>query len=175
MVQYLPKLKQMYSIRLFSTIIFLGFTAAVNAQSLPQVKADDIIQRIENGQDTNYVINFWATWCAPCVKELPYFEDINAAYSDKKIKVILVSLDLKRDVDTKLRAFVDRKGLKSEVLYLDERDPNEWIPKFTDQWEGVIPSTIFYNASENTKRFQAGSFEGDQLKNLLKEIGFIED
>ncbi len=175
MAQYLPKLKEMYKMRSLFTIIFLGFIVAVKAQPVPQVKADDLVRRIQNGQDTSYVINFWATWCAPCVKELPYFEEINAEYSGQKVKVILVSLDLKKDADARLKAFIERRGLKSEVLYLDERDPNVWIPKFTDQWEGVIPATLLYNASKGTKVFRAGSFEGNELKDFLKENGFIRD
>src|SRR5690606_6809447 len=43
--------------------------------------------------DSIYVINFWATWCKPCIKELPAFEKIASEYADKKVKVLLVSLD----------------------------------------------------------------------------------
>ena len=40
-----------------------------------------------------YLIDFWATWCKPCIKELPAFEELNARYQDKGLKVVLVSLD----------------------------------------------------------------------------------
>lgn len=165
----------MWNPRVFVVIFSLILSASLYGQSIGVVKADDIIQRIRNSEDTTYVINFWATWCAPCVRELPHFEEINAQYSEQKVKVLLVSLDLKRDVETKLKAFVERRNLQSEVLYLDEKDPNVWIPKFTDRWEGVIPATLFYNKANDLNEFRAGSFEGEELKNLLKELIVIRD
>lgn len=165
----------MWNLRVILVVSSLALSASLYGQSVRVVKADDIIQRIQNSEDTTYIINFWATWCAPCVKELPHFEEINSRYSDQKVKVLLVSLDLKRDLETKLKAFVERRNLQSEVLYLDEKDPNVWIPKFTDKWEGVIPATLFYNKNNHLNEFRAGSFEGDELKNLLKELNVIRD
>ncbi|WP_055435247.1 TlpA disulfide reductase family protein [Lacinutrix algicola] len=95
--------------------------------------------------DKIYVINFWATWCAPCVKELPYFETLNETYKSKNVEVILVSLDFPKQYDTKLKPFMVKHKLESKIVALDDVDSNTWIPKVDKNWSGAIPRTIIYN------------------------------
>lgn len=94
--------------------------------------------------DTTYVINFWATWCAPCVKELPYIEAIHEKYDGKKVKVILVSLDFPQYIESKLVPFLEKHQLQSEVVVLADGDQNAWIPKIDPDWSGTIPVTVVY-------------------------------
>lgn len=108
--------------------------------------------------DTTYVINFWATWCKPCVEELPYFESLHEKFAGKKIKVILVSLDFPKDYETKLIPFVKENQLKSEVVLLTDGDYNAWIDKVSPEWGGAIPVTVIYNAEER-------KFIGEQFAN----------
>lgn len=91
--------------------------------------------------DTLYVINFWATWCAPCVKELPYFEAFNAENSNKKIKVILVSLDFKKQIESNFKPFLKKKNYQTEVVLLNDKDYNSWLSKVDENWSGAIPAT----------------------------------
>ncbi|MCB0736117.1 MAG: TlpA family protein disulfide reductase [Bacteroidetes bacterium] len=100
--------------------------------------------------DTTYVINFWATWCVPCVKELPHFEALNAEYSKQPVKVILVSLDMPDEIDTRLKPFMQAKAIKSEVILLNDPDMNIWIPKVNEDWSGAIPATYIYKKNLNT-------------------------
>ena len=79
------------------TILYLSIllvTLCVNAVQGQKFKTfenfNDLEKALVKENDTLYVINFWATWCAPCVKELPHFESYNNENSNKKIKVILV-------------------------------------------------------------------------------------
>lgn len=115
-----------------------------------------------------YVINFWATWCAPCVKELPYFEQLNANYADKGVEVILISLDFPKQINTKLKAFLKKNDLKSEIIVLDDVDSNTWIPKVSKDWTGAIPATIIYNRSLTL--FYERSFEYKELETELKHF-----
>ena len=128
------------------------------------------LQTYLSTKDVNktYVINFWATWCAPCVKELPYFETLNANYSDKNVEVILVSLDFPRQIETKLKPFLKKKALKSEVVVLDDVDANSWIPKVNENWSGAIPATLIYNKQK--KAFYERSFNYEELENELKQF-----
>jgi thiol-disulfide isomerase/thioredoxin len=115
-----------------------------------------------------FVINFWATWCAPCVKELPYFEALNAKYSNKNVEVILVSLDFPKQIESKLIPFLDKHGLQSEVVVLNDVDSNTWIPKVNKNWSGAIPATIIYN--ENKTAFYERSFNFKELETELKQF-----
>lgn len=118
--------------------------------------------------DKIYVINFWATWCAPCVKELPYFEKLNAVYKNKNVEVLLVSLDFPHLYDKKLKPFIKEKKLSSKVIALDDVDMNSWIPKVDEKWSGSIPATIIYNNNES--RFYEQSFTYQELEKEVKKF-----
>lgn len=121
---------------------------------------------LEKQNDTTYVVNFWATWCAPCVKELPYYETLNTNYKDKNVKVVLVSLDFPHLYDKKLKPFIAENHLQSEVIALDDPDMNTWIPEVSTEWSGSLPATLIYN--KNNREFYEQSFTYDALENALK-------
>ncbi|OYQ36064.1 hypothetical protein CHU92_10295 [Flavobacterium cyanobacteriorum] len=115
--------------------------------------------------DTTYVVNFWATWCIPCVEELPYFERLSQAHKDDKVKVLLVSLDMPKMVETKLLPFIKEKNMKNEVVLLRDPDANTWISRVDKTWSGAIPATIIYNSDK--RKFYEKSFTYEEL---TKEI-----
>lgn len=118
-----------------------------------------------------YVVNFWATWCKPCIKELPYFETINQNYKEKGVEVILVSLDFPNQYEKKLLPYIEEHDLKSKVVALDDTDMNSWIPKIDENWGGAIPATVIYNRSG--RKFYEGSFTYDELAAEVRK--FIEN
>lgn len=123
----------------------LLLSAPAFAQQVDVIKFPELQKRLARPTDTTYVVNFWATWCAPCVKELPGFEQVRAANANKKVKVLLVSLDYASQLDKKVRPFVKQRGLKSEVVLLNETDPNNWIDKVDAKWSGALPFTLIVN------------------------------
>ena len=125
------------------------------AQQVQVIKFPELQKRLARPTDTTYVINFWATWCAPCVKELPGFEQARAANTRKKVKVLLVNLDYASQLDKKVQPFVKQRGLKSEVVLLNETDPNDWIDKVDAKWSGALPFTLILN----NKTKQRATFE----------------
>lgn len=102
---------------------------------------------LKQNDDKTYVINFWATWCKPCVEELPYFEKVNQEWKEKNVEVLLVSLDFPKHIDTKVIPFLKKNNISSKVVLLDDPDQNAWIPKIDSSWSGAIPATIIYNKS----------------------------
>lgn len=118
--------------------------------------------------DTTYVINFWATWCAPCIKELPYFERLNSAYADKNVEVILVSLDFPKKYESNLKPFIKEKKLKSKVVALNDPDSNAWIKKVSEDWTGAIPATLIF--SKDKRQFYEKPFTYDELENEVKQF-----
>lgn len=115
-----------------------------------------------------YVVNFWATWCVPCVKELPYFEQLNKEYKDKNVEVILVSLDFPKQYDSKLKPFLEKHQVKSRVMALNDTDMNTWIPKVDENWSGAIPATIIYNKEK--RQFYEKSFTLEELKQEVQQF-----
>ena len=134
----------------------------VSAKSIPGLppiyeKFEDLAAIFQQQNDTTYVINFWATWCAPCVKELPYFETLTKKYQNEKVKVILVSLDCSKQLETKLKPFLEKNKLTSEVLVLIDPDANSWVDKVNPAWSGAIPATVVYKRTKS--KFYEQSFE----------------
>ena len=116
--------------------------------------------------DKIYVVNFWATWCAPCVKELPYFEKLNAVYQDKNVDVLLVSLDFPKQIEERLIPFINRKKLKSKVVHLNDANEDIWIKAIDSTWSGAIPATLIYNKEKRS--FFEQSFDYKTLENKLQ-------
>jgi thiol-disulfide isomerase/thioredoxin len=153
-------------------VLLLITSSKVSAQQVATIKITDLENRIRNSSDTTYIVNFWATWCAPCVKELPDFDSIHTTFIDKKVKVLLVSLDFKEDTDSKLKPFIATKKIKSEVVLLDETNANYFIPKVSNLWTGAIPATLIKN---NNKKYEAFYEKKLNYLFLSTEIDKIND
>lgn len=134
------------------------------AQAFTSVDYEGLEAIIDNSTAGITVVNFWATWCKPCIKELPYFEEVQSKYKSTEVKVILVSLDFP-DQKERLENFIKKRNLQSEVIFLDDADANSWINKVDTSWSGAIPATIIYN--EQKRNFYEKSFT---LKELELEI-----
>lgn len=152
-----------------SICFFLGCSFCFS-QSIQVWKIEDLEKRIKNNSDTTYIVNFWATWCAPCVKELPAFDTIHMGYFQNNIKVILVSLDFKEELEKKVIPFIKKKQVQSEVVLLDEINGNYFIPKVSAQWTGALPATWIINTKKTVNRFFEKPVTLEFLKNEIKTI-----
>jgi thiol-disulfide isomerase/thioredoxin len=134
---------------LFYFIFPLLFSNVIVAQKVAIFDNYSTLEKeILSDKNTVYVVNFWATWCAPCVKELPHFEQLNS--ENKNIKVVLVSLDFKNQFESKLLPFLKKKSIKSEVVFLSDTNYNAWLPLVDKDWSGSIPATLII---KNGKKF----------------------
>lgn len=123
---------------------------------------------LERENDTLYVYNFWATWCEPCVAELPYFESVEKQFPNEKIKVVLISLDFPKTVESRLMPFLAKNNLQSEVYFLNDPDANAWIEKVDSTWSGAIPATLF--KKNKTTLFYEESFDQNKLNEVINNI-----
>lgn len=150
-------------------VFFLLFFCCVGivsrSQEIPVIKFSTLDDRIEKPSEKIKVINFWATFCAPCIKELPMLEQLEA--TNPNVDVLLVSLDFADNLE-KVKAFAKRKNLKSEIVLLDEIDYNSWIDRVDKSWSGAIPATlVIYPSLERV--FISGELkEGDLEKAINK-------
>lgn len=156
-----------YFIGLVFIIFFLNTAIAQKARI---IKITDLEKRLNNQNDTTYIVNFWATWCAPCVKELPDFDSITKTYSSEKVKVLLVAMDFKEDMESKVLPFLLKKRLKSEVILLDELNGNYFIPKVSAKWSGAIPATLILNNKKQYRYFFEKKLNYVFLKNEIDTI-----
>jgi thiol-disulfide isomerase/thioredoxin len=154
-------------VRYFFLFCFVCTIAFADAQTIHPMRFDELQSKIEETKDSIVVLNFWATWCAPCVKELPYFEQLNKKYAFQKVKVILVNLDFNSKMESSAVPFVKKKNLQSEIIHITDTDPNTWINKIDTNWSGAIPATIVYNASHEKIKFIEGETTFDELEKII--------
>ena len=153
-----------------SLLILLFFVLSLSCsdksdKNIQVVDFDEFYSKIDLSSDDTYVINFWATWCSPCVKELPYFESVNKEYADKNVKVILVSLDFPSQIESRLKPYIRMNNIKSNVILLDDSKMNKWVPRVSEKWDGGIPATLIVNSSNYN--FYTNPFEKEELVNEI--------
>ncbi len=149
-------------------IVGVGISCASPKEEneIPMMNFRQLEPYLHRHNDTVYVINFWATWCKPCVKEIPGFEKFNSDYKDKKVKVILVNLDFPDKHDDLVVPFVKNNHIKSEVIHLIDTDSNNWIDKVNTLWSGAIPATLVYKG--NSREFHEALLSYDELKSIVE-------
>jgi thiol-disulfide isomerase/thioredoxin len=169
-ISFKPRLPQQMRSLLIVSLVLLNFLTA-GAQKADQIKLKDLQQVINKPSDKIQVINFWATWCAPCVKEIPLFEKLNQV--NKEVEVTLVSMDYDLDPNPeKVYRFMTRKNLQSKVVILAEQNPNSWINKIDKSWKsGTLPATLIINTKTGRRKFvQQELHEGD-LEKMIEDVG----
>lgn len=159
-------------------ISLLSFSTRENIHVLPPAYSSDTLTipvlnyeklkpMLEVENDTTYLVNFWATWCAPCVKELPYFIQLDSMYRDKPFRLLLVSLDFKKDYIRKLQPFARERGIADNVVVLEDNNANFWIDDIESTWGGSIPATLVFRGKERV--FLERTFEDlEQLSDIVK-------
>lgn len=158
----------MNNFRLLVCIILAGLSFGAMAQDVKLVDLDQLETRIKKGGDTTYVINFWATWCAPCVQELPNFEKLSSDHSDYPLKVLFISLDYKSQLEKSVKPFVRNKKLKNEVFLLNEPNQQLYIDRIDKEWSGSIPATMIINRKKRIRKFYEREFTYPELQRIVK-------
>lgn len=149
-------------------LIICAFVAKAQEQA-KIVKLPELQEMIAAKSDQIKVINFWATWCAPCVKEMPLFEKLGMERQD--VKITFVSMDLDLDPDpTKVYKFVNRKKIQSQVVILDEKNPNLYIDLIDKSWSGALPATIVVNTKTGQRKFVEKELHEGELEKLIAEV-----
>jgi thiol-disulfide isomerase/thioredoxin len=128
-------------------LFFFFLSFSTKAQDLITFQNfDELNAFIQNNSEKPLVINFWATWCAPCVKELPYFQKLHE--ENPNVKVVTVSLDFEKQVEGKLKPFLKKKNYTFVITYMADKKFNDWISKVDENWSGSIPATWIINRNK---------------------------
>ena len=150
-------------------VVLSFFTSAAYSQTIESVKLTDLQKIIHSSSERTLVINFWATWCAPCIKEIPLFEKLHK--ESKEVDVLLVSMDYDLDPNIqKVEKFQSRKKIQSRILFLMESDPNAWIEKIDKRWSGALPATLVINSKNGKREFVQGELEEGDLEKIVTKV-----
>jgi thiol-disulfide isomerase/thioredoxin len=152
-------------IKLVILLVFILINQKSSAQNIQIVKFDALKQCIYNKSDTVYVVNFFASWCKPCIQEMPEFLSFAIGIKNSKIKLVFVSVDFKKEQE-KLLQIVQKFSLQN-VYLLDETNANNWINKIDKKWSGAIPATLIVKKGKHNK-FIADVISSQTLFKLIK-------
>jgi thiol-disulfide isomerase/thioredoxin len=148
--------------RILLILALLPVTIAVHAgdrDSLPapapEVRKMKIteLQDLIAHSDHPLIVNFWATFCVPCNKEIPYFQTTVARYAASRVELVLVSLDLPDYFPARIASFAQSHGYSARIVWLNETDADYFCPKVDARWTGGIPSSLFINNATHYRRF----------------------
>jgi thiol-disulfide isomerase/thioredoxin len=142
---------------------------AVQAQQIPSWKITDVVNYYSKATDSVYVVNFWGTFCKPCVAELPFIQSITQKYAAQKVQLLLVSLDLKAYYPAKIKQFAKERQIKAPLVWLNETDADYFCNVIDTKWSGSIPATIFINSRTGYHRFYEIEFTPDTFEAALLE------
>jgi thiol-disulfide isomerase/thioredoxin len=151
---------------LLASVAFAIALLNATAQDIEKLTFEALQTKIESKSDDLRIFNFWATWCKPCIQEMPHFE---AADSRVGVDVTFISLDFAEELDSKVIPFVKKKRIKSEVVLLDDIDYNSWINRIDKNWSGAIPATLFITAG-GERYFHEGQLSESELDDVISNM-----
>jgi thiol-disulfide isomerase/thioredoxin len=149
-------------------ILFALFGLNSNAQ-IRSWKITDLEKYIQT-TDSPLIVNFWATFCVPCKEEIPYFEAITRKYAKNKVKLLLVSLDLKKDYPEKIMEYMHTEKITAEVVWLDETDADYFIPRIDSSWTGALPATLLSSKGIAKPLFYDRQLKPEELEKAIRKI-----
>jgi thiol-disulfide isomerase/thioredoxin len=147
------------------TLILLAMAFLPGAK-VTSVNLSQLQNASQKADDTLYVVNFWATWCKPCVAEMPYFRSADEKFKSQKVKVLFVTLNSPKELSM-VNKFVSDNHVKQDVTLLDAGNPNNWIDKIDSSWSGAIPATAMYKEGKKVF-FREGEFTQQELDSIIK-------
>lgn len=157
-------MKQLFTIIVIAVII--ARPCGLAAQEIPAWKITDLEAKIKQAERP-LIVNFWATFCKPCVEEIPAFQHLADSLG---LDLLFVSLDLQEDYPRKLASFRKKLGIRSPIVWLDEYDADYFCPKVDSSWSGALPASLFINNKAGYRLFKEQVFSKAQLLAAIRRM-----
>jgi len=154
--------------RVVITLIICLTVSRSFSQDIKKIKIDELQKKITEAK-TPLIINFWATWCKPCIEELPYFLEEYTAHKDS-LQLILVSMDFKDEFPGRVAGFAEKRKITVPIFWLDETNADVFCPKIDSSWGGAIPASVFINPKTGYRNFYEEQLTHEQLKKEIMAI-----
>lgn len=143
--------------------------SGMEAQTIPKWKIGELEEHIKKSGKP-IIVNFWATYCIPCIEEIPYFQDVIKNYKDQEIELLLVSMDFEEMYPGKIRKFADKLKFKAPIVWLNETNADYFCPIIDPRWSGVMPATLFVNNKTGFRSFYEEKISKEKFEQEIKKL-----
>lgn len=157
------------SVFLLLTAFFLLLASESHSQEIKKVRINDLMEYIQKS-DHPLVVSFWATWCVPCIEEIPWLQSAVENHKADSVELVLVSLDFASSYPKKLTEFVKQKQFTATCFWLNETNADEFCPKINERWQGGIPANLFINNKTGYRRFFDRQLTDRQAEPEVKKL-----
>ena len=151
-------------------ILILISNISVSQEIVSINNVNDIASIKNENKGKVFAINFWASWCKPCVNEFPALVKLNKNYKGDSFNLIFISLDFKEEVSTKLIPFLQNSGVDYTSYYLETNRPEEIMDYLNKKWDGGIPATFIFDKSGNLQNFILGERDYEFFEKEIKKL-----
>lgn len=152
----------------FFFLVFCSLAVSAQQKTIKLITAEKLEKRISN-PDTVFIVNFWATWCGPCVKELPLFDQLQKANAKQPLKVLLVSMDFKSKLESAVIPFAQKHQLTSEIFLADITNDQEFFNRIDKSWSGALPGTLVINNKKKLHKFYEQGLTASELSKIYQD------
>ncbi len=134
---------------------------------MPLNKVDDVKALMDASKGKVVLLNFWATWCKPCIKEFPELVKLYNNYKDKGFTIVFISADVPEEIKTKVVPFLKTQGVDFLTYYNGFDNPEDLINFIDKNWQGAIPSTYIYDKDGKMESSMLGSKKYEDFESLI--------
>lgn len=160
--------------RIITGLAFVLLTCTGYSQQIAKWKITDV-EKMMNWKDSGIlVLNFWATFCKPCVAEIPSFIKITKKYKGSNVRLILISLDLPSAFPEKIATFAKERKFTTKLAWLEETNADYFCPVVDKSWSGSIPATLVVNTNTGFRKFNEGEMTEKEFEKMIVEAIGIE-
>lgn len=143
--------------------------SSVAAQApFPVVTPTQLRQLLQRQGDTLVVVNLWATWCTPCLAELPLFDSLARRYVHLPVRVWLVNVDSRARRQQVLR-FLARRRFQAHSLLLSYGRGDRWMDTVHPEWSGTLPATLFWRVTDSLSSLVEGEWTAAALEEHVQQ------
>ena len=158
-------------------VVLLFCISIISCQQEKQIQTtvelidSTVFQKIlDENHDNILVVNVWATWCVPCVKEMPDLNRLANEYKDKKVKIISISIDYADEIESKIIPFIQKHKINFPVYVNNFENDEKFINYLNLEWSGAIPATFIYDKKGNQKKFLSGKHSFTDFKEAVELV-----
>jgi len=155
--------------KIFFIITCVFIVTNLSGQDIKAIKVTELAKTIKESKSP-LIVNFWATFCVPCLQEIPYFQELIEQYKSSNVSLIFVSLDLKEAYPRKVNEMAKKLNLVNPVVWLNETNADYFCPKIDTSWTGGMPSTLFVNNSTGYHKFFEDQLSKEKLDKEIQEM-----